>query len=71
MDLFQIIMNSQEFKRWLKKYGCSFIESRGKGGHITVRFGDKMTVMPMHGQKELPIGTVEAIKKQLGLKRFK
>ena len=61
-------MNSREFKRWLKKQGCIFEESRGKGGHITVRLGNKITVMPTHGQKELPTGTVEAIKKQLGLK---
>lgn len=64
-------MNSKEFKRWLQKCGCSFIESRGKGGHITVKLGDKITVMPMHGQRELPTGTVEAIKKQLGLKGHK
>lgn len=66
--LYHSHMNSRELKRWLKKQGCHFEESRGKGGHITVRLGSKVTVMPTHGQKELPTGTVEAIKKQLGLK---
>jgi mRNA interferase HicA len=61
-------MNSKEFKRWLKKHGCTFEEGRGKGSHVTVRRGHLVTVMPTHGQKELPTGTVQAIKKQLGLK---
>lgn len=60
-------MSSRELKRWLKKQGCIFEESRGKGSHITVRLNDKVTVMPMH-EKDLPTGTVEAIKKQLGLR---
>ena len=64
-------MNSKELKRWLKKHGCTFQENRGKGGHITVRLGEKTTVMPVHGQKDLPKGTVEAIKSQLGLKGVK
>lgn len=62
-------MNSQEFKRWLKKQGCTFDLSRGKGSHITVYYNDRVSVMPMHGQKELPTGTVKAIKKQLGLEK--
>ena len=61
-------MNCKEFKKWLKNQGCTFEESRGKGSHITVRYGSKITVMPTHGSKDLPTGTVEAIKKQLGLK---
>lgn len=61
-------MNCKELKRWLKQKGCIFDACRGKGSHITVRHGNKVTVMPMHGSKELPKGTVIAIKKQLGLK---
>ncbi len=57
--------------RWLTKYDCEFELSRGKGGHITVKRGKFKTVMPMHGKKDLPKGTVEAIKKQLGLKGVK
>lgn len=64
-------MNSKELKKWLKKHGCSFEESRGKGSHITVRRRNKLSILPMHGQKELPTGTVEAIKKQLDLKGVK
>lgn len=32
-------MTSEEFKRWLKKQGCTFTASRGKGGHILVHRG--------------------------------
>ncbi len=62
-------MTASEFKRWLKQQGCTFEESRGRGGHIIVRLGDRQTTLPMHGkQKELGTGLVNAIKKDLGLK---
>jgi mRNA interferase HicA len=60
-------MTSAQFKRYLAKLGCTF--ERGNGGHLKVSLGDKRSVLPMHGaSKELKKGTVEAIKKQLGLK---
>lgn len=60
-------MTSQEFKRWLRKQGCTF--ESGRGGHLVVRLGDKVTDLPMHGkQKELGTGLVNTIKKHLGLK---
>jgi mRNA interferase HicA len=58
----------QEFKRWLASRGCSFDESRGKGGHIVVILGDRISTLPMHGKgKELGKGLVQRIKKDLGL----
>jgi mRNA interferase HicA len=60
-------VTSQEFKRWLTKQGCTF--EPGRGGHLTVRLGDKVTDLPMHGKgKELGTGLAHAIKKNLGLK---
>ena len=60
-------MTSQELKRWLGKAGCTF--ESGHGGHLIVRRGTKMSVLPMHGKKkELGTGLVNAIKKQLDLK---
>jgi mRNA interferase HicA len=60
-------MNSQEAKRYLQSKGATF--SPGKGGHLKVYLGDKMTVLPMHGsRKELKKGTWRAILKDLGLK---
>jgi mRNA interferase HicA len=61
-------VTSEEFKRWLRKQGCTFTTSRGKGSHILVHYGDRTATLPMHGSdRELGKGLVERIKKQLGL----
>jgi len=60
-------MNSKELKRWLAKQGCIFETKKGGGGHLIVKLGDRKSELPMHST-ELKKGTVEAIKKQLGLK---
>ena len=40
----------------------------GPGGHLLVRRGNRMSVLPMHGSsKELGTGLVKKIKKDLGL----
>jgi mRNA interferase HicA len=50
-----------------EKLGATF--ESAKGGHLWVMLNGRRTIMPMHGsRKELKTGTVEAIKKQLGLK---
>jgi mRNA interferase HicA len=38
-----------------------------KGSHMKLYLGDKQSILPMHST-ELKTGTVECIKKQLGLK---
>ncbi len=58
-------MKSSELKRWLAKQGATFTPA--KGSHFRVYLNGKQSIIPMH-QKEIPTGTVEAIKKQLGLK---
>lgn len=59
-------MNSSQFRRYLAKQGCTF--EAGKGGHVIVRRGDKMSVLPTHGgKKQLGTGLMKAIKKQLGI----
>lgn len=58
-------MNANEFKRWLARQGATFVQ--GKGSHIKVFLGERQSVLPMHSA-ELKTGTVEGIKKQLGLK---
>lgn len=60
-------MNSDQFRRKLAKLGCTF--EPGKGGHLIVRLGDKVSVLPQHGgSKQLGTGLMKAIEKQLGLK---
>lgn len=61
-------MKYSEFKKWLKNQGCTFEENKGKGGHITIYYRTRKTVMPFHGGKEIGKGLVHAIKKQLELK---
>ena len=59
-------MTSRQFKAWLTRQGCTF--EKGHGGHLVVRLGQQKSVLPMHGKKDMPIGTMEAIKKNIGLK---
>lgn len=62
-------MKSNEFIKWLRKQGCEIVHNEPKGGHITAKLNGKKVVLPYHGSRqELKKGTVEAIKKQLGLK---
>jgi len=57
-------MKSKEFKRWLAKQGATF--GTMKGSHLKVYLDGRQAILPMHSA-ELKTGTVEAIKKQLGL----
>jgi len=60
------VVTSSQFKRWLARQGCTF--EPGHGGHLLVRLGERMSVLPMHGSgKELGTGLVQKIKKDLGL----
>jgi mRNA interferase HicA len=58
-------VKSSEFKRWLATQGATF--SPGKGSHLKVELNGKISYLPMH-HKDLKKGTLEGIKKQLGLK---
>jgi mRNA interferase HicA len=62
-------MNSAELKKILASKGCTFENHKGGSGHLTVRRGDHLSQLPMHGgRKELGKGLVHKILKQLGLK---
>lgn len=59
-------MNSDQFRRYLAKQGCTF--EPGKGGHQIVRRGGRKSVLPTHGgKKQLGKGLMLAIRKQLGI----
>jgi mRNA interferase HicA len=58
-------VKSSEFKRWLAAQGAIF--EPAKGSHFRVLLHGRISILPMHA-KDLKKGTVEAIKKQLGLK---
>ena len=62
-------MNSAERRRYLASQGCTFETHKGGSGHVTVRRGDRISQIPMHGRrKELGKGLVNKILKDLGLK---
>lgn len=62
-------MNAQELKKLLAAKGCTFHTKRAGSGHLTVKLGDRITDLPMHGsRKELGTGLVNSILKDLGLK---
>jgi mRNA interferase HicA len=58
-------VKSSEFRRWLALQGAIF--KPGKGGHLRVELNGRISVLPMHS-KDMKTGTVQGIKKQLGLK---
>jgi mRNA interferase HicA len=58
-------VTSNELKRWLASRGCTFEEGTK---HTKVLYKGKSTMLPRHGPKELPTGTVRGIRKALGLK---
>jgi mRNA interferase HicA len=58
-------VKSSEFKRWLALQGAIF--KPGKGGHLRVELNGKISVLPIHS-KDMKTGTLQGIKKQLGLK---
>jgi predicted RNA binding protein YcfA (HicA-like mRNA interferase family) len=54
-----------EPRRRLRAHGCTFEESKK---HTMVRLGGRSAMMPRHPSKEIAIGTLNAILRQLGLK---
>lgn len=62
-------MNANELRKLLASKGCTFETHKGGSGHLTVRRGDKVSQLPMHGsRKELGTKLVNRILKQLDLK---
>jgi mRNA interferase HicA len=59
-------MNVKEFMRQLAKQGATFKDAGGN--HQKVYLNGKQTVLSRHLSQELKKGTIEGIKKQLGLK---
>lgn len=51
----------------LKAAGVIINPGRGKGGHVQAIHGDRVTVVPVHGAKDLDPALCKMICKQLGL----
>lgn len=57
-------MKSKELIRLIARLGGTFREA--KGSHLFVRLNGRTSVIPRHN-KELPIGLLKSIKKDLGI----
>ena len=59
-------MKYSEFRRWLRGQGATFVAA--KGSHFKVYLGNRQTIFPDHGAKEISEGLRLKILKDLGLK---
>ena len=59
-------MTASELKRWLKARGCSFEDGTK---HTQVKLGSRISQIPRHPSTEIRTGTLNAILKQLDLKK--
>jgi predicted RNA binding protein YcfA (HicA-like mRNA interferase family) len=62
-------MTPGQFERWLRKQGIVVIPARGKGGHKLLEnpTTGATSILPT-GSKQLKKGTMDGIRKALGLK---
>jgi mRNA interferase HicA len=62
-------MTYREAARKLARLGCHEVPPRGSGAHRKWRnpAARRSTVLPDHGGKDLKIGTLRAVVRQLGL----
>ncbi len=59
-------MNAKELLKILKANGFEKVSQ--KGSHLKLSNGERITIVPTHGTKDIPIGTLKSIEKQTGLK---
>lgn len=60
-------MKYSEFRRWLIQQGAILQKYRSGSSHFKVYLGDKQSIFPDHGSKEMGEGLRKAIMKDLGL----
>ena len=59
-------MTAKQVLKEAKKIG--WIEKSQKGSHIKLEKDGKKAIVPYHGSKDIPIGTLHSVLKDLGLK---
>lgn len=57
-------ISGKQIIKKLRKAGWEVISQTGS--HVKLRKGKEMTIVPVHGDKDLPKGTVKGIEKQTG-----
>ncbi|MBA3383825.1 MAG: type II toxin-antitoxin system HicA family toxin [Actinobacteria bacterium] len=56
-------MPGGEVLRRLRRCGCEVVRQRGS--HVRVRCGRCQTTVPVHARRDLPVGTLRAIERDL------
>ncbi|MGJ3495475.1 type II toxin-antitoxin system HicA family toxin [Piscirickettsia salmonis] len=59
-------MDGKTIIKLLKKEG--WVCASSKGSHFKMRKDGKMAIVPVHGKKDLPEGTLKSIEKTTGVK---
>jgi len=59
-------MDAKEVLKILRESG--FVKKSQKGSHIKLIKDDKIVIVPEHGKRDIPIGTIKSIEKQSGIK---
>lgn len=62
-------MNAKEIIKLLEQAG--FYKKSQNGSHVKMTNGEKITIVPNHGKKDIKIGTVKSIEKHTGVKLLK
>lgn len=60
-------MKYSEFRRWLIQQGATLKKHRSGSSHYKVFLGDRQSIFPDHGSKEMGEGLRKSIMKDLGL----
>jgi len=59
-------MNAKEIIKILKENG--FVKKSQKGSHEKYIKDDKTVIVPIHGKRDIPVGTIKSIELQSGIK---
>lgn len=59
-------MDSKEILKILKENGFEKVSQ--KGSHLKLSNGERKVIVPVHGSKDIPLGTIKGIEKQSGVK---
>jgi mRNA interferase HicA len=60
-------VKARQLIRRFRQAGVDVIRSRGKGGHLVLRYHDRQTTLPMHGARDIGPDFIRNVCKQLGL----
>jgi predicted RNA binding protein YcfA (HicA-like mRNA interferase family) len=58
-------MNAKEVLKLLRAHGFEAVSQ--KGSHVKLSNGHKKVIVPVHGTKDIPTGTLKSIEKQSGI----